>query len=96
MLAPVRSEALTVSEELAERLGHRVSESHLAREVRLELAAEGLILHARYGRHGGPTFQVIDQGGNLVAGDPYDGWVLTKIEMWAWPDLARWTPDLIA
>jgi hypothetical protein len=70
-------------------------ESHRAREVRLELEAEGFTLLVRYGRHCGPDFQVIDGDGQLVAGDHIDGWVLAAIERWAWPDLARWAPDLI-
>ena len=69
-------------------------ESHRAREVRLELERLGYVLLVRYGRVGGPDFQVIDTDGNLVAGDHIDGCHLETVELFAFPDLARWTPDL--
>jgi hypothetical protein len=53
------------------------------RRLRLELATEELQLVVRYGRPGGPTYQVSDGRGGLLAGDTDHEWPLARIIEWA-------------
>jgi hypothetical protein len=65
------------------RVAQVTRDSPGARRLRLELAPKGCSRVVRHGRPGGPTYQVSDRHGGLLAGDTDHEWRPARIIEWA-------------